>query len=290
MDALDIKDKDCYHIGHIKDMIKTESLKRTEKIASAAYLITGFFDDKEPLKWKLRMLSSKLVSVSIFLKDSNALREEKTLSEIKKIILEVSALFSVAKNAGLVSDMNYEILSCELDKFLNSFSELESGFSDQNGPVLSDGFFHVPKAIESPVAPDVVKDNTYTAQEKVATEPKETQVEKTDLLPRVHEISISKERAVSLVSRTEQVKRTSIHTEPKETNLKEFGAVAVKKNGRQSVIVSLLKRKKEIMIKDVSPLIEGVSEKTIQRELLAMVKQGLLKKEGEKRWSKYSLA
>ena len=44
------------------------------------------------------------------------------------------------------------------------------------------------------------------------------------------------------------------------------------------------------MIKDVSPLIKGCSEKTIQRELLSMVKSGILKKEGEKRWSKYSLA
>ena len=66
--------------------------------------------------------------------------------------------------------------------------------------------------------------------------------------------------------------------------------MALKKNGRQSVILNLLKKKGEIMIKDVSPLIEGVSEKTIQRELLTLVKSGILRKEGEKRWSKYFLA
>jgi hypothetical protein len=44
------------------------------------------------------------------------------------------------------------------------------------------------------------------------------------------------------------------------------------------------------MIKDVSPLIEGCSEKTIQRELMSMVHNGTLKKIGEKRWSRYSLA
>ena len=44
------------------------------------------------------------------------------------------------------------------------------------------------------------------------------------------------------------------------------------------------------MIKDVSPLISGCSEKTIQRELLAMVYAGILRKMGEKRWSRYSLA
>ena len=66
--------------------------------------------------------------------------------------------------------------------------------------------------------------------------------------------------------------------------------MAVKKNSRQSTIINLLKRKKEIMIKDVSPLIDGCSEKTIQRELMSMVHSGTLKKVGEKRWSRYSLA
>ena len=76
----------------------------------------------------------------------------------------------------------------------------------------------------------------------------------------------------------------------KEKSLKKFGAVSVKKNGRQSIIISLLKRKKEIMIKDVSSLIDDCSEKTIQRELSAMVALGILRKIGEKRWSRYSLA
>jgi predicted HTH transcriptional regulator len=71
---------------------------------------------------------------------------------------------------------------------------------------------------------------------------------------------------------------------------KEFGAVSVKKNSRQGIIIAILKRKKDIMIKDVSSLIPGCSEKTIQRELLAMVQAGVLKKIGEKRWSHYVLA
>jgi DNA-binding HxlR family transcriptional regulator len=72
--------------------------------------------------------------------------------------------------------------------------------------------------------------------------------------------------------------------------LKEFGAVSVKKNSRQSTIIALLKRKKEIMIKDVSPLIPGCSEKTIQRELSEMVETGILRKLGAKRWTRYTLA
>lgn len=72
--------------------------------------------------------------------------------------------------------------------------------------------------------------------------------------------------------------------------LKDFGAVSVKKNSRQSIIIALLKRKKEVMIKDVTPLIAGCSEKTIQRELSDMVEAGILRRIGEKRWTRYTLA
>ena len=36
-------------------------------------------------------------------------------------------------------------------------------------------------------------------------------------------------------------------------------------------------------------MLKDVSEKTVQRELFALVKEGVLKKEGEKRWSVYKL-
>ena len=42
-------------------------------------------------------------------------------------------------------------------------------------------------------------------------------------------------------------------------------------------------------VKDVLGVVAGVSEKTIQRELLALVDEGILKKEGERRWTLYSL-
>jgi len=71
---------------------------------------------------------------------------------------------------------------------------------------------------------------------------------------------------------------------------KQYGRVEVKKSTRQEAILDILKKKKEIMVKDVSAVISDCSEKTLQRELLAMVAQGILKKEGERRWSKYSIA
>lgn len=69
-------------------------------------------------------------------------------------------------------------------------------------------------------------------------------------------------------------------------NKKEY----VKKdtNSRQSIIINMLQNKNNLTIKDFTKSIQDCSEKTIQRELSTLVIKGILKKEGERRWSTYS--
>ncbi len=62
------------------------------------------------------------------------------------------------------------------------------------------------------------------------------------------------------------------------------------KDTRQELIIEMLKKANILGIRDFAKAIKGCSEKTIQRELLSMVKRGVLKKTGERRWSTYSLA
>lgn len=59
---------------------------------------------------------------------------------------------------------------------------------------------------------------------------------------------------------------------------------------RRDEILSLFNTKDRISIKDAVSFIGNVSEKTIQRDLLSMVQDGLLIKEGERRWSTYRKA
>lgn len=58
---------------------------------------------------------------------------------------------------------------------------------------------------------------------------------------------------------------------------------------RREAILKLFEKKDKIIIKDVSKIITNCSEKTLQRELISLVDQGVLKKEGERRWSAYFL-
>ncbi len=59
---------------------------------------------------------------------------------------------------------------------------------------------------------------------------------------------------------------------------------------RSEAVLSVIRSKGKVSIKDISTIIRGVSEKTIQRELLTLIAGGIVLKQGERRWSTYSLA
>lgn len=59
---------------------------------------------------------------------------------------------------------------------------------------------------------------------------------------------------------------------------------------RRSRILAILRDKGQASIKDVSEAVKDCSEKTIQRELNTLIKDGIVHREGERRWSRYSIA
>jgi hypothetical protein len=58
---------------------------------------------------------------------------------------------------------------------------------------------------------------------------------------------------------------------------------------RRNQIIAEIKKTGEVSVKDIARVVPGVSEKTLQRELIAMVTDGVLNKKGERRWSRYSI-
>lgn len=68
------------------------------------------------------------------------------------------------------------------------------------------------------------------------------------------------------------------------------GHISDKTSSRREVILAVLKGKGPSYIKDISTVIRDVSEKTIQRELQALSEEGIVIREGERRWTTYTLA
>lgn len=224
------KNKVVFDFGYI--------YKKTEKIATALYMITNLFADSEPMKWTLRGKISHLLSFIISFKNAVHFRNEEFKSEMRLFILEIISLFEISYNSGLVSQMNFRILKAEFLNLINAVSQFEKNDTGK-GFDLNNDFFEV-------------KDSILNSGSNATTD---------------GDFSIWKK------DKTEDAKTSHV---PKKTN-------------RQNIIVNLLKKKGNLGIKDIALFVKDCSEKTIQRELTSLVKIGLLRKDGERRWSRYSL-
>ena len=80
----------------------------------------------------------------------------------------------------------------------------------------------------------------------------------------------------------------TIETKRKIENQSRTGSVGIK-IARRNDVLNVVRSKGQVSIKDILSIIKDISEKTVQRELLGLVKEGVLQKEGEKRWSTYKL-
>ena len=63
----------------------------------------------------------------------------------------------------------------------------------------------------------------------------------------------------------------------------------IPKDSRKSSIIELLKKQPNLTIKDIVKVIPDCSTKTVQRELSDLVRGGVIKKVGDRRWSRYSI-
>ncbi|MFA6295626.1 MAG: hypothetical protein WC666_04430, partial [Candidatus Paceibacterota bacterium] len=74
-----------------------------------------------------------------------------------------------------------------------------------------------------------------------------------------------------------------------DSDLEHVNTMA-KKTERQALILAVLRNQSNLTIRDFTKVIKDCSSKTIQRELSELVEKGIVKKEGERRWSRYSLS
>ena len=88
-----------------------------------------------------------------------------------------------------------------------------------------------------------------------------------------------RERKVHKVREVREVSEG--HTQSIETSVPDIS--------RKDRIIQVLRDNPDATIKDIAGVITDCSEKTIQRELIAMIKDNIVVREGERRWSKYKL-
>lgn len=215
--------------------------KKTEKLASALYMVTNLFSDNESIKWTLRKKVADMLSFILTYKDTPELSLNDFVYNVKTRVLEQVSLLEISLRGGLLSQMNFSVLKHEFNNLINI---LDSGAIPHKNPFdvnISRSFLDVSRDVEKVYLPD----------------------------------------SVNITQRT-SLGETK---DPGSGTLKD----GLKRSNRQNTILALLKKKKEINIKDIASIIKDCSEKTIQRELNSFISMGVIKRVGVRRWSKYFL-
>ena len=68
------------------------------------------------------------------------------------------------------------------------------------------------------------------------------------------------------------------------------GQEGSKGHDRSAAILDIVRKSDGVSIKDIVRVVQGGSDKTVQRELNALIGRGLVIREGERRWSTYRAA
>ena len=228
--------------------------KKTEKITAGLYLVSGLLKDEEPIKWEMRDRGIDLLSSSFSASNSLPGDKNAVIQSLFTAALETLSLLNVAKISNLISEMNYRLLVKEIDNIVTMLRDRLAESAENAGYVLSESFFKTPDLYSSGFR---LGNKSFSSNSSQSSKGQKNHLGDFDVA--------------------------------KSGITKGHDNSSDKKTQRQEIIISTLKNQSNLTIKDFSKIIKDCSEKTIQRELIELVNKGVVKKDGERRWSRYSL-
>ncbi len=262
--------------------------KKTKKLTTAVYMVTSFLSDNEPLKWEIRKCSVSLFSGISNVRNKSVSEVDNVFTEYLVVVDEIMSLLEIATVSKIVSEMNYSILKKEYSILKNIISSEEYMEEKAGKFIFSDGFFDKDNVLPQSHKKDLISHSNINIYKK--------DISNSELLEENKQENLTEASKAHLLDKGQNnAKRQQLQTrhikDRDMSDRKNEGQNKIKTNKRRDVVLRLFKNKKgkEFTIKDISYEVSDCSEKTIQRELVSLVAEGMLKKYGERRWSRYSL-
>lgn len=187
------------------------------------------------------------------------------IEHVERLIFHIVSLLTIARDARMLSPMNANILIDEYNLLSTTIRKHSENFS---GEVLDAEYLSAHE-----FKGGATDEKKYKRTQLLVKDNRETQGV-------VQSIGQSSGPYSRIKSGPYSIKRDNKASSDHKVE---------KSNSRRNNIVRIIGQKGRVSIKDISSEIKDYSEKTIQRELLALVEEGVLIKEGERRWSSYSL-
>lgn len=271
-------------------MSNTESRKKvinkTKNIVSATILIMSV--NNEPHNESL--VRERTIETALNLLDN--VQRIRTLTPVYKSQFvtdtknQIDALLDyiqVGYSVGAISRMNVDILAKELHLLVDLVTIATNITSMQNDGVhieIPDSFFE-----------DMLNETSTLNSEPTSNTPKISSPNSSVSEQNVFDKSLAQNTPVFKKDTKDNQK--NVLNNPKLKQSKTYISNNDKRQNRKEIILNFITQKRlegnneGVMIKDILGKIKDISEKTLQRELSALVAKGVLKKIGDKRWSRY---
>ena len=243
------------------------SYTKTNKLVTALYMVTDILDTNEPLKNKLRSLGTDIIS------DISNVSGYKDLSNfMSNKVSSIISLLDISSAMNLISEMNCNILKKEFIELKQSVEEYSNKFTMFNTGISLVDFLKEDESL------DQKKENNFLNKGDINVNNSKG-----------HTTRIGVQKGSTLLKALKDIKEIKTS----KTNTMSNRNFDNLKKERREIIIKIIKEKNTATITDIKNSASGVliscGEKTLQRELVSMVSDGVLKKIGEKRWSKYFL-
>ena len=252
------------HISNVKSLKKREDALDIEQLVLEKSIFSNVFEKdirRVYIYKKSEMIAKAIHLVSPAFKDSKALRDR--LQRISVEVIDASVLPpSLAREA-----LSRELLT--LSSILR-MAKTAGMLSSMNADIIMRETHELLQEVSSYEDPKVALEESPSLATLTRTAGLKAQV--------VSETFVSNRVGAAVRNSSENKGQYS----------KGQKEVKKDKNGRREAILSILKSKGPSYIKDLSTMIREVSEKTIQRELQALVLEGTVSKSGERRWTTYT--
>jgi hypothetical protein len=255
--------------------------KKTERLTSALYLVSDLISPNEPLKTLLRKKGLSILSDMFSCAPPRAKKDTKENVFLKILvnIAEINALLRIAGTSGIVSEMNANILQKE---YINLSSLLESRRDDfchsEKEVMFGDNFFD--KDAKLPTI-GLDEGESKGHDKRHPFDKGQTRVFDKTFGGGADKKLLHENNDTAGIKQTRNNIETTFDRHIKDNAIQEE---------RKETIVRFIKDTNgNVNIKDISTRIRGCSEKTLQRDLISLVQKGVLKKSGERRWSRYSI-
>lgn len=255
----------------IKDSFLSISYTKTNKLITALYMVTDIVDKTEPIRNKLRHLGAEIIS-DIHCVPSDACNK----------IAETVSFLNIASAMNLISEMNCNILKKE---FLD-LSQCIKECTHAKPSWLEEFLIHSPL----PESSDL-KSGAGGLNFSSPFRPRSEHPGRGELDSKGHTRIGVQKGSTLLKALSDKTQHLSDNRSVSEDRNQFY---ILKKKRRDDIVKIIKDNNGNATIKDVKEKIDigmpdGVfySEKTLQRELMSMTKEGILNKAGEKRWSRY---